>query len=67
MDRKIIGERLARLRGRRSQMEVSKELGISDSALSAYENGERTPRDEVKIRIAEFYNTTVQAIFFDPE
>ncbi|MBQ1376365.1 MAG: helix-turn-helix transcriptional regulator [Lachnospiraceae bacterium] len=66
MDRKVIGERLARLRGRRSQMEVAKELGISDSALSAYENGERTPRDEVKVRIAEFYKTTVQAIFFDP-
>ncbi len=59
------GEKLRALRGEKSQSEVAKAVGISDSAMSAYENGERVPRDEVKIRLAAYYNKTVQEIFFD--
>ena len=58
-------EKLRELRGEKSQSEVAKAVGISDSAMSAYENGERVPRDEVKIRLAEYYGRTVQEIFFD--
>ena len=58
-------EKLRELRGEKSQGEVAKAVGISDSAMSAYENGERVPRDEVKIRLAEYYGRTVQEIFFD--
>lgn len=58
------GEKLRKLRGDKSQVAVAKDLMISDSALSAYETDERVPRDEVKIRIAEYYKTTVQEIFF---
>jgi transcriptional regulator with XRE-family HTH domain len=64
MDSKIISERLVSLRGSRSQREVSKALGISTSALAMYEGGHRIPRDEIKIKIAEYYNKSVQAIFF---
>lgn len=53
------------LRSWRSIKDVSDELGISASSLSAYENGTRTPRDMTKIKIANFYNKTVQEIFFD--
>ena len=64
MDGKMMGETLKKLRGSRTQAEVAKALGISISALSMYENGERIPRDEVKKRVAEYYGRTVQHIFF---
>ena len=65
MDGIIIGKRLVTLRGNRSQEEVAKKLGISISALSMYEQGNRIPRDEIKIKIAEYYGQTVQSIFFE--
>ena len=58
------GEKLKDLRGCRTVTGVAKELGISRSALAKYESNERTPRDEVKKRIAEYYGKTVQFIFF---
>lgn len=59
-----IGERLRKLRGDKTQAVVARDLMISDSALSAYETDERVPRDDVKARIADYYGTTVQEIFF---
>lgn len=64
MDAKQIGERLTTLRGDRKQKDVAEQLGISVSALSMYENGERIPRDNIKIRIAAFYNMPIYDIFF---
>lgn len=64
MNRVAIAKKLVELRGNRSQEEVSKAVDISTSALSMYENGERVPRDEIKIRLATFYRTTVEDIFF---
>ena len=60
-----IGKRLVRLRGSRTQEEVAKALGCSISAIGMYERGERMPRDEMKIAIAKYYDTTVQSIFFN--
>lgn len=65
LEAKEIGRRLAALRGSRSQTEVASKLGLSTSAISMYENGERIPKDEIKIRIAKFYKKSVQSIFFD--
>lgn len=59
------GERLRNLRGTRSQEEVAEALGISQSALSTYENDERIPRDRIKVKIADFYKRSVQFIFFN--
>nr|DAX92599.1 MAG TPA: helix-turn-helix domain protein [Caudoviricetes sp.] len=59
-----IGERLRRLRGDRTLKEVSERVGISKSALSMYENGARIPRDEIKIKLANYYKKTIQSIFF---
>ncbi len=64
MDAIAIGKELVRLRGSRTQEEVAKALGISLSAIGMYERGERIPRDEIKIAIAKYYDTTVQSIFF---
>lgn len=65
MQPKVIGKRLLKLRGEKSQAEVAQAVGISDSALSMYECGERIPRDSVKVKLAQYYKTTVQKIFFD--
>ena len=65
IDKKAIGKRLTELRGGKTQTEVAKSVGISPSALAMYENGNRIPRDEIKISLAEYYRTTVQKIFFD--
>lgn len=62
---KEIGKRLHELRGDTSREDLAKAIGVSVSAISMYENGERIPRDAVKVKIAEFYKMTVQEIFFD--
>ena len=58
-----MNEKLIQLRGNRSQEEVAKALGISVSALSMYEQGNRIPRDEIKIRMAEYYGISIEALF----
>lgn len=59
-----VGERLVRLRGKRTQKEVADAVGVSVPALSAYENGKKTPRDPIKCRLAEYYKRSVDTIFF---
>lgn len=61
------GKRLVRLRGEKSQSEVAKDVGIATSTLGMYETEQRIPRDSIKIALAKYYGTTVQAIFFDTE
>ena len=66
MDNNKIGAILVDLRIQKGKTvtEAAKDLEISTSALSMYENGERIPRDNIKIRIATYYNKSVAAIFF---
>ncbi len=64
MKRKDIGERLTKLRANVPRINVATALGISESALAMYESGERLPRDEVKIKIAEYYHVSVGELFF---
>lgn len=64
IDSKVIGDRLKALRGDKTIKEVAESLNISESALSMYETGNRIPRDEIKIRIANYYNKSVQSIFY---
>lgn len=65
MNKEIIAKRLINLRGERTQLEVAKALGISQSTYAMYETGRRIPTDEIKIKIAVYYDTTVQDIFFN--
>lgn len=67
IDAKEIGARLLALRGDISREFLAKEIEISVSAIAMYENGERIPRDDIKVKLANFYNRTVQEIFFDKE
>lgn len=65
MDKKTIGARLSALRGDIPRETLAKELGISVSAIQMYETGERIPRDEIKVKIANYFNRSVQSIFFE--
>lgn len=59
------GKKLAELRGNKSQAEVAKAIGIATSTLGMYETEQRVPRDSVKVKLAEYFGTTVQEIFFN--
>ncbi len=64
MDKTKIAERLKKLRGERSQQEIAAAVGVTPMAISLYEAGERIPRDEVKVKLADLFMTTVDAIFY---
>ena len=67
MNKKDVGKRLVAMRGEKTQKEVASDLKISISAIAMYEQGNRIPRDEIKIRIASYYGKSVQEIFFNPK
>lgn len=58
-------KKLVHIRGKRSREEVASALNISVSALQMYENGRRMPRDDIKVKLADYYGVTVQYLFFD--
>ena len=60
-------EKLVVLRGERTRAEVAAAIGISQSALAMYETGRRMPRDEIKVLLAQFFETTVGHLFFNQE
>ena len=64
MDAKKIGKRLVECRGKKTQEEVARANNISVSALSMYEQGNRIPRDEVKIKLAQYYDKSLEQLFF---
>ena len=59
------GQKIVRLRGNTSQKEIARRIGISVTALQAYEMNERIPRDEVKLAIARYFNISVNELFFN--
>lgn len=58
------GKKLVELRGNKSQQEVAGAIGISVSAIGMYETEKRIPRDDIKIKLSEYYKVSVQDIFF---
>lgn len=59
------GEKLIKLRGKKTKAEVAAAIGVSESSYIKYERNERTPSDSVKVRIADYYGRKVGTIFFD--
>lgn len=55
---------LQSLRGKRRREIVAANVGISVSSLSAYENGTRVPRDDIKCALARYYGVSVEKLFF---
>lgn len=64
MSNALMGQRLRDLRGDKPRNEVAKAVGISLSALTMYETGQRVPRDQIKVKLADYYGKTVQDLFF---
>lgn len=62
----IIGKKIKELREANniSREFFCEEVGISLSALSMYETGQRIPRDEIKLSIARCLKTSIEALFF---
>lgn len=58
----ILGKRieLERTRLGMNQMELAKKLNLSSSAsISQYENGDRTPNDDIKLRMCEIFGCSL--------
>lgn len=58
----ILGKRieLERIRIGLNQIELAKKLNLSSSAsISQYENGERTPNDDIKLKMCELFNCSL--------
>lgn len=58
------GQRLRRLRGNRTLKEVSEATGLAISTLNMYEHDIRTPREDNKQKLADYYKRTVPYIFY---
>lgn len=56
-----LGERLKYLRLDKqiSQTELAKQFNIARSTLSQYESNQRTPSDEIKLKIADYFNVSL--------
>ena len=56
--------RLKELRKRRGYTQISLQMqtGIEQALLSKFENGERVPPTETLLRLAEFYNVSIDYI-----
>ena len=64
MNAKAIGDRLRQLRGDRTQAVVAEAVGVTDMAISQYEAGVRIPSDEMKIRLARYYEMSIEQLFY---
>ena len=60
----IMRNRLKELRKSRgyTQISVQMQTGIEQALLSKFENGERIPPTETLMRLAEFYNVSIDYI-----
>ncbi|MGE6594823.1 helix-turn-helix transcriptional regulator [Bacillus proteolyticus] len=63
MDKKR--NKLIEFRCGQSRLVVAKKLKITPQMLGAMERGDRTPSLELAKRIANFYKTTIDDLFFN--
>lgn len=61
------GAKIKQLREERemSQEQLAYVLDVATSTVGMWERCERSPRDDVKKKIADFFGKSVQFIFFD--
>lgn len=57
-----IGIRLKEIRGRITQQECSKELGVSREAISSYERGSRRINLDTLIKFCKYFNVSADYI-----
>ena len=56
---------LIEARGKRTQVDTSAEIGISQKYLSKLELGQRTPSLKMALKIAAYYKKSVEELFPD--
>ncbi|QWG80445.1 MULTISPECIES: helix-turn-helix transcriptional regulator [Bacillus cereus group] len=56
--------KMIEFRSNQSRLIVAKNLKITPQMLGAIERGDRTPSLELAKRIADFYKTTIDNLFF---
>ena len=64
IDKEKVAKKLRELRGNIPRKSLAKILGVGPSAIRNYENGLRTPEQNVKLRYSLFFNVKVDDIFF---
>jgi transcriptional regulator with XRE-family HTH domain len=66
MNRIKIGKRLLKLRTDKGllQHQVAESIGVDKSTIGAYERGYRLPRDDVKVKLAEYYKVELSVLFY---
>lgn len=69
MNNSILGKRIKDLReaAQINQLDFSKFLNISNTTLSQYESGKRIPSDEIKLKIANYFNVSIDYLLGLPE
>lgn len=66
IDRKTIGKKLRELREQRGESvsDLGKKIGVSESTIYMYEQGERMPRDAIKVLLIKHFGISSD-LFFD--
>lgn len=61
-----IGEKLKALREEKSLTldDVARDIGLTRQAIYNYESDVRIPRDEIKVKLCQYYEVGVENIFF---
>lgn len=54
--------RIRRLQLRMSQLDLAKKIGVTQTAIWQYENGEATPKIEIALRLAKALGMTVEQL-----
>ena len=62
----VMKNRLKELRKNRGYTQISLQMqtGIEQALLSKFENGDRIPPTETLLRLAEFYNVSIDYILY---
>jgi transcriptional regulator with XRE-family HTH domain len=63
----LIGEKLKKLRGKKTQEEVAKAIGISRARYSHYENERSEPDSEILQKLADYYKVTIDYLLTGKE
>lgn len=56
--------RTYRVKHNLTQNELAEMLGIATSSVAMYENEEREPRREIKLKLSKLIGETVESLFF---
>ena len=55
--------KLARIKSNKKQIDLARELGISENLISAWETGRANPLPDMRYRLAKVLGTTPEELF----